>query len=68
MTNKSKSLGAVIAIGASAGAAAAILLGLTNLWVTAGIAIIGIVIGTGIARGKFAAVSARTSGNGNRRV
>ena len=65
MTNKSKSLGAVIAIGASAGAAAGILLGLTNLWVTIGIAIIGIVIGTGIARGKFASAPPRNEENKN---
>ena len=59
MTNKSKSLGIAIAIGASAVAATGILLGLTNLWVTAGIAVIGIVIGAGIGRGKFASAPPR---------
>jgi len=65
VTNKSKSLGIVIAVGASAGAATAILLGLTNLWVTVGIAVIGIVIGAGIARGKFASAPPRNGENKN---
>ncbi len=53
MANQYKCFGILIAIGASAGAAVAILLGWTNLWTTVGIAIIGIVIGTGIAHGRF---------------
>ena len=65
MTNRSKRLGAVIAISASAVAATGILLGLTNLWVTAGIAVIGIVIGAGIARGKFVSAPPRNDENKN---
>ena len=65
MTNKSKSLGAVIAISASAVAATGILLGLTNLWVTIGIAVIGIVVGAGIARRKFASAPPRGDENKN---
>jgi hypothetical protein len=46
-------IGISIAIGVSIGAAIGMLFALTNLYVSAGIAVIAILLGSALARGKF---------------
>jgi uncharacterized membrane protein YphA (DoxX/SURF4 family) len=55
----SKQIGVVITVGASALAAIALVLGLAERAVAVGVAVIGIVIGTGVARGNFTASGPR---------
>ena len=46
-------IGISIAIGVSIGAAIGMLFALTNIYVSAGIAVIAILMGSALARGKF---------------
>jgi len=46
-------IGISIAVGISIGAAMGLLFALTNLYVSAGIAVIAILLGSALARGKF---------------
>ncbi len=50
----SKQIGILITVGACALAAIALVLGLAERAVAVGVAVIGILIGTGVARGHFA--------------
>ncbi len=61
MTTRSKRIGAGIAVAASTVAAAGILSGQIGSRLAVGIAVIGIVIGTGVARGKASAMSANST-------
>ncbi len=55
MDSKSRFAGVIIVLGASLGAAAGLLLGQVDRFLAAGIAMVGILIGSALARGAFSA-------------
>ncbi|HXZ26634.1 MAG TPA: hypothetical protein VEG08_01405 [Terriglobales bacterium] len=54
MDSKSRFAGVIIVLGASLGAAAGLLLGQVDRFLAVGIAVVGILIGSALARGSFA--------------
>ena len=54
MTSSSRYAGVIIVLGASLGAAAGLLFGQIDRFLAVGIAMVGILIGSAIARGTFA--------------